>query len=340
MLGQDAAHRSQSPFAVVTDRHRSWDVKVDGPVRGSCVIASDGSIYAATSGTLFAIDPEGRVRWSAPAGASDTSPAVGADGTVYVIDGAALAAFDPSGSRKWSAALQSDGTPVSSPTVAPDGTIYVTEVDGPLVAFRADGSRRWTGGDTFDLYSTVALDALGDAVVMRVSAYGSFVDSYGVGGMAGLHVPGLGPVFTYGAHPVIGADGTTYVPVSAGLVALSPAGARLWTAGSPYEGSEAAPAVGPDGTVFAVGSGHVVTAFGKGGVADWSYSAGPMDYGYSVVVAADGAVFVGGTRLWVLDSKGNLRTSLDVSAPIEAPLALDRDGTVIFGGTDAEVHAR
>jgi outer membrane protein assembly factor BamB len=340
MLGQDAAHRSRSPVGRTTAPHRSWDLAVDGPVRGSCVIAQDGTIYAATSDTLYAVSPEGDVRWSSTAGAGDTSPAIGPDGTVYVVDGAALAAFDPTGARKWAVPLQSDGSLVSSPTVAPDGTVYVSEVDGPLVAVSPDGAIRWTGGDSFDLYSTAAIDAAGDVIVMRVSAYMTFTDAFSSAGTPGVHVPNLGAVFTYGVHPVVADDGTVFVPVSGGLVALSAAGTRLWTANWPGVGQEIAPATGADGTTYVVGSGAVVTALAAGGLKTWSYSGGGTDYGASVAVAADGTVYVGGTRLWMLDSTGRLQSAIDLDAPIESPLALDRDGTVVFGGTDGKVHAR
>jgi hypothetical protein len=43
---------------------------------------------------------------------------------------------------------------------------------------------------------------------------------------------------------------------------------------------------------------------------------------------------------WLVRNGLPISLCLDVSAPIEAPLALDRFGTVIFGGMDAEVLVR
>jgi outer membrane protein assembly factor BamB len=46
--------------------HRSWDFAVDGFIGGSCVIAQDGTIYAETVTTLYALTPDGRLKWKTP----------------------------------------------------------------------------------------------------------------------------------------------------------------------------------------------------------------------------------------------------------------------------------
>ena len=62
-----------------------------------------------------------------------------------------LSQFDTSanpGTQKWASATS--GIVYSSPTIGPDGTIYVGSYDGNVYALNPDGTRKWTfttGGD-------------------------------------------------------------------------------------------------------------------------------------------------------------------------------------------------
>jgi outer membrane protein assembly factor BamB len=76
------------------------------------------------------------------------SPAVDADGTVYIgyYDGN-LYAIGPDGKLKWS--FHTNDWIVSAPTIGPDGTIYVGSLDGYIYAISRDGTLKWkynTGG--------------------------------------------------------------------------------------------------------------------------------------------------------------------------------------------------
>ena len=99
-------------------------------IDSSPAIDSDGTIYVGSEdgyrdGYLYAIDPDGSLKWKFETGGSvDSSPAIGSDGTIYVGSrGGYLNAINPDGSLKWE--FKTGGRIDSSPAIGSDGTIYV-----------------------------------------------------------------------------------------------------------------------------------------------------------------------------------------------------------------------
>jgi hypothetical protein len=88
---------------------------VGGGVRGA-----GGSV---TLGALWAVGPDGTVRWTSPARLVGSYPVVGGDGTIYV-GGSPLVAVRPDGSRAWS--FPATSGPVVPRGIGVDGTLYVT----------------------------------------------------------------------------------------------------------------------------------------------------------------------------------------------------------------------
>lgn len=77
-----------------------------------------------------------------PAGFSG-NPVIAADGTIYAagLDGV-LMAVNPDGSTRWQSSLPE--TPMGPLTLGPQGDIYVTDENGGLSAFSAEGNILWT----------------------------------------------------------------------------------------------------------------------------------------------------------------------------------------------------
>ncbi len=125
------------------------------------------------------------------------------------------------------------------------------------------------------------------------------------------------------------------VAVASAATNNSPPGTKLWEfeAGSMYT----PPAVGTDGTVYAVGGNPnpKLYALTPDGVKNWETDLGPY-LGGSPAVAADGTIYVGANKTFkAYDTNGSLRWSYSFPASgsfynVSAP-AIASDGTIYVG---------
>jgi outer membrane protein assembly factor BamB len=146
--------------AIDADGVHLWSVATNSNARGvSPAIGADGTIYFASGESyttyeseLYAVTPDGSVKWHVALGTTyDSAPVIGGDGTVYVttanmlIDPGSITAVAPDGSIKWRVADDYSFGPV---TLGLDGNLYAVgtpEPPGPganaiLVALRPDGT--------------------------------------------------------------------------------------------------------------------------------------------------------------------------------------------------------
>ena len=140
-------------YAISAEGQFQWRFALGATdVQSSPAIGADGTIYiGAYDRRLYAINPDGSLRWSYLTGAAiNSSPVLSADGTVYVgsRDGY-LYALNPNGSLKWRTFVFS--TIDGAPAIGADGTIYVGSGDDQLYALAPEnGAIRWhfaTGAD-------------------------------------------------------------------------------------------------------------------------------------------------------------------------------------------------
>ena len=117
----------------------------DIKIYGAAAIGSDGIAYfGTTSGALVALDPAGKLLWTAKTGdAIVAAPAIGSNGVIYVgSTDNSLYAFDKKDGRKlW--AFPTFGELDAAPVVF-EGVVYVGSLDGNLWAVDAQsGAKRW-----------------------------------------------------------------------------------------------------------------------------------------------------------------------------------------------------
>lgn len=251
------------------------------------------------------------------------------------------------GAQKWASSLAAfssePGNVVSSPSVAPDGTIYIgTEVgtattagSGRLFAINPDGSVKWKftqAADWIDSAPIVATDGTiyfgcWDGNLYALNADGSLKWKFALTSYAS-------------GSPALGADGTIYIGTGAGDVyAVNPNGTQKWVFPTLYW-IEGAPAVGPDGTIYVGSDDNNVYAIRPDGTEKWHYGTG-NDVASSPAIGADGTIYVGSRdlKLYALKSDGTLKWSYQTTDMIDASPVLGADGTVYFATTGGQVFA-
>jgi outer membrane protein assembly factor BamB len=254
-----------------------WSVDL-GPGRqtSSPTLASDGTILVVSgAGTLFAVRPDGAVRWTARTGPSlRSAPALGPDGTVYLasMDGRLYAVAPPAaggseGAVRWAfdfgqhlgpTPLLTTAPPPAgadgigsgaSPTVSRDGMIYVGANNSNLYAIRPDGALAWlfeAEREVAGIWSTAALSPDERVLYFGANKGGLYAVDRADGALRWrFEVPGS----IYNS-PTLDAQGVLYTGSTVGhvfavnaadgaLVADFDAGAPVW----------AAPTIRADGTL-------------------------------------------------------------------------------------------
>jgi outer membrane protein assembly factor BamB len=134
-------------YCLDTDGRQQWRAPVpDGDeIRPEAVFGPESSLYFGTDGDyLCRKTPDGTPTVLYEANDIVVSAAAAsANGTVFVLpDDGTLVAVAANGRVLWKRDVASGGKEVyytSSPTIGPDGTVYVGSWDGGLYAFRGDG---------------------------------------------------------------------------------------------------------------------------------------------------------------------------------------------------------
>jgi outer membrane protein assembly factor BamB len=255
-----------------------WSVDL-GPGRqtSSPLIGLDGTIYAmGGQGRLSAIAPDGQVAWTAQTGPTlKSSPALGRDGTVYVpsMNGKLYAVappLDPSkqvGTIRWTfrfAEFPGKGRPVTShsppagadgigsgasPTIGPDGTIYIGANNSNFYAIAPDGRLEWlfeAEREIAGIWTTAALSADNSTLYFGANKGGIYAVNR-IDGSLRWQYPIVGSVYS---SPALDATDTLYTASTVGHVfALDGASGHLifdYDARAPIW---TVPAIRPDGSL-------------------------------------------------------------------------------------------
>jgi len=213
----------------------------------------------------------------------------------------------------------------SSPSVGPDGTVYVGDRKGRLHAIDTNGQLRWTYDTAGFVYASCAVGqdstvfvASQDGTLSALSANGSKMWEFATWAPFGL--PGA-----IVASPAIGPDGTVYIGglFDPNLYALNPVtGERKWMCSFPNQADSinprngfplASPVVTTDGTIYQtlLHDTHL-------------YAINPEN----------------GQVLWATDMSGTIASVTDlVSTSGWTEPALGSDGTIYVVSDDAYIRA-
>ena len=259
-----------------------------------------------------------------------------------------------SASIAWTKDLSYAGA--GTPTVAADGTVYVSVASGPARFAALDpsnGAEKWS----FSLQRDSGSDCVGGAGV--IGAGGRIYFGTNCQKLYALTETGtLAWSFTAGKSnvtgeafvttPAIAADGTIYVGASdKKLYALRPDGTVAWSFFNDFsytnEISGGAPVLAPDGTIvygtLGASDGWVV-ALTKAGTLKWKFHVGSSVIS-PAAIAEDGTVYVGSQdgRLYALAADGTEKWAFATTRRIYAGPSLAADGTIYVGGEDAKLYA-
>lgn len=120
------------------------------PICTSSSMDKDGRIYFCTeSGKLTCLSGDGRLEWiiELDADVDVSTPAVDSDRNVYIgtlRESRMLVKVDNEGLTEWMMSLPGGGGVAASPTIGPEGAVYIGTTEGMLCKVDPSGQLRWS----------------------------------------------------------------------------------------------------------------------------------------------------------------------------------------------------
>ena len=153
-------------YAINSTGTLKWRRSIGGCAMTSPAIAADGTIYIGGGNQcLNAINPNGTVKWQYQTGANVSStPAIHPDGSLIYVSSLDMNLYciSSAGTKIWNfPIIQLAAKTPSSPSLGPDGTIYIGSNDNKLFAVNPDGTEKWHYTTGFDVRSSPAVGADG-----------------------------------------------------------------------------------------------------------------------------------------------------------------------------------
>jgi outer membrane protein assembly factor BamB len=303
--GEGTVPQSRRLYSVSPQGTTNWIFTTGGPVRASPTIGNDGTIYVGSAdGRLYSVSASGGTNWAVKLGGQVlSSPALGVDGTIYVGTISnffnALYSLTPGGNTNWIFSLGAvpftfvGSAQFSSPSIGPDGTIYVGSMDSHVYSISPEGRTNWMFAMTNVTYSSAAI--ANDGTIYIGSDDGNLY-ALDRGGNRKWN-------FKTGSYvessPAVAADGTVYIGGLDGFFRAFDANGHAKWAQAPG-GVSASPAICADGSVLVTSFNGGMYAYGPSGATLWTFTASPTMFS-SPVVSSNGTIYItSGTKLYSL----------------------------------------
>ena len=337
MYCHDARHTSRSPYSTANNPYvEKWRFHtINGLwISTSPTISIDGTIYCAQGNHMYALYPNGTLKWTYPTWETTigSTPAIDENGTIYLGTwDCALWAFNPDGTVKWRRGGLG-GEIASSPAIGSDGTIYFGTMrdNGQVIALDSGGHLKW---QYFTGYWIVSSPAIGvDGTVYIGSGDHYLYALYPNGTLRWRFQTGN----DIHGDPSIAPDGTVYITSYDGyLYALDQNGTQRWKIAVGW-GSQSNSAIAADGTIYV--GGDKLYAVYPNGTMRWAFNLGPERWiGLcSPAISADGTIYVGviigdghGGEIIAINPNGTEHwRKLIANDGIHNSLAIASDGTI------------
>jgi outer membrane protein assembly factor BamB len=307
-IGQMMANGGASPgatFEIPKDSRLAWEFRSDNNAFSSIAVAPDGTIFAGAFNALFAIKPDGTLKWKKPMAGSLF---VSTDGSnqLYIAS-----------SRGFMFGLSGDGT------INFDPGLGVTELDAPP-AIGASENVLFVNfvGDIWNFRPPISNRATWSHSTFREGAISA---DYVLPGEAQM-----GQIPTK-ASPVIYDDETVILPRQRWLHLFNQDGTPVWinelTAG--YLGPAA---LDEDGTIYVGDDRQALYAVNRHGDLKWKFVPDGSLVGSAVVGADHTVYFSTGSSMYALGPDSSVKWQVKPPASFTTGPILTADGTIYVGG--------
>ena len=324
MFMHDPQHTNQSQYAVAESLDIAWTLDLAEPTGIQPVIGEDGTIYLACDDTLYALWPDGTIKWyynffyHGP-GLIISKLAIDTNGTIYLVAEEArgleqyVFAISSKGKLKWK--CEDSRKARGALAIAQDGTIYVGTYDSTLFAINSDGTLKWKYKTSGKLKTNPTIGLDGKVYVSSSDGYLVSIIDEGTSGRLAWKYKVVDGSYTYVFTPFLGPDGTIYAVgerSTAGfpLHAFDPDGTLKWQTQhrANYFG------VGKDGTIYLSGSRGFYGSRGlfalnpEDGTEKWFL---PINSGYLVIgdnemIHTTYQTAIRADTIFTIDSMGNI----------------------------------
>lgn len=337
-------------------------------------IDADGTIYVGGQDKLYALNPDGTVKWSHSVPSQVAySPIL----YVFIDDGANIwfnfnttmgtaGLFRVDREGNGDAVLGGD-SPLYQAGIAYDGTIIAVRQNGVAV-MKSNGELEpsvgtsWGGGPASNVISSVPMGKLSPKELVVVKweqsrsnfAFAPDGRSYHLVGLSEEYLvpvlsdrtvpwtvaPWTAPVGTKGGcfPPALGSDGMVYVACNGQVTAVNPDGTQKWQ--FPIPGYRAGqPAIAADGTVYFGCEDSNVYALDPDGKLKWKYPTGDLVLS-TPTIAKNGTIFFGSRdhHLYAVDAEGKLKWRFSAGGQVFSP-TIAPDGTIYALSADGKLYA-
>ncbi len=262
------------------------------------------------------------------------------------------AAKESSGSLNWD--LKLEGNLDSSPSIGPEGDIYVGSSEGYLYSLSPGGEKNWRFNASAGIDSSPAVGEEGN--IYFGDRNGNFYSLYSNGTLRwvrdiGAPFEGIGenatpsPIFS---SPVVTSDGSILVAIQRSMLFSFYSNGTVEWKYNPGGYILSTPAVDEDGRIYL---GMVVPILGWGrmeslspsGEEIWNYTIEESGTGIysSPTVDSEKDIYFGSNNgtLYSLDKDGNLNWRFETQGQIFSSPAIGKDGTIYVGSADGNLYA-
>jgi len=265
-------------------------------------VGPDGTIVVVdNNGFVYALTPDGGLKWIRRALGPSGPPAIGPDGTIFVASGNLIAALAPDGALRWQFTDPDSQGVIAGPSVGPDGSVYaVGDLFGlGAVALSPTGVLLWNhpGDPLFTEYGQIGTEIVFSPPPGAGSPFQLYfgLDEYSVSASTVFALGGDGrqmwarqagisnDTFMQQQQQVaVGPTGTIYVTSlnsssGWGLRALEPVtGAFLWGYNPWPANGMSPPDIGVNGVVYLARSLAYLDAVNPDGKVKWTVGDGSI----------------------------------------------------------------